>query len=342
MTCFYEDTNRLVCLRHPEWAIDSVIGRTLYPSEAIVVTGFWRSGTTWLLQSIARARNAKPILEPLYSEFAPYRTSVLSSTYGLDLRRSFRIPLMPYADKHFEKGSPLRAYIRRALVSSISGVYPRTPRYDAENKLGINGTWGKIAHRLREAMRTRVAVKFTRAHFLIPAIRNEFGPTILHIRRDPRAVVASILRTNWQWPADLSLVEQLLEVGDGREQLFREDADALRKLNRRGIAARLTGYWVCVERYVRQLEDEGMVIPVRYERLVRHGADYLARVLPEETETTKDFLAEESASTQSERKDVSREKRLYGWKNELSSRNIEQVNRALDVLGSDFHDEYGM
>jgi hypothetical protein len=333
MTARWIDMDWTTAARHPEWWIDVLVGHTLEPSDAVVVSGFWRSGTTWLQQSISQATQAKTVLEPLYSEFEPYRRAVLDQTYGSLPSRSFRIPFMPYTGNDLDGEDLLRGYLHQALVSTILGVHVRTARYDTEDKHQLNGDLRKISHRLRDASRSKVVVKFTRAHLLLTAIHHEFNSTVLHIRRDPRAVVASILRTHWDWPADLSLVEQLLEVQDGRDQLFQGEADALRELDRRGVAARLAGYWVCVERCVKKLEEENRVISVSYEELVRRGEDYLESILPAGMKAGRNVLSEESASTQPERKGASESERLYGWRKELSDQDIEQINHALDVLG---------
>ncbi len=50
--------------RHPEWGLDLCAAPFVDPSEAVVVTGFWRSGTTWLQQTLARLHNAKTVFEP--------------------------------------------------------------------------------------------------------------------------------------------------------------------------------------------------------------------------------------------------------------------------------------
>jgi hypothetical protein len=57
-------------------------------------------------------------------------------------------------------------------------------------------------------------------------------------------------------------------------------------------------------------------------------------------EAVRNVLSEESASTQSERKGASDEERLYGWRKELSDQEIEQINYALDMLESEYHNGY--
>jgi hypothetical protein len=46
---------------------------------------------------------------------------------------------------------------------------------------------------MRESFQTNVVVKLVRSQFLIPGMKDQFSPTLLNVRRDPRAVIASLL-----------------------------------------------------------------------------------------------------------------------------------------------------
>jgi len=319
-------------MKKAEYYIDVLVSLGVSPEDSTVVSGFWRSGTTWLQQSVAKLLNAKSVLEPLYPALEPYREAVLSRSKWTRDQRVSEIPFMPYS-RNLKRDDALCEYLRRSLVSSLPGVHVRTARYDAERNENIRSVIDKVTHRGQRALRTKVVVKFTRAHLLLQQLRSHFGGTILHIRRDPRAVIASILRTHWTWPSDFSLVAHLLQIDDGRRDFFSDQAGHLREIDAMGVPARLAAYWACVEQHVQRLEQEGTVNPVRYERLLEERESYLKQLIPGVPQGSGGMLYGDSASTQEERRESSIGKRLHGWKSELSSEELDEINYVLDVFG---------
>lgn len=327
--------NFFVRLRHPEWWMDSIVGSVLSSENAVVVTGFWRSGTTWLQQSLANAFHAKSVLEPLYPRFPLFRDDVLPSVKPSTGDDFSLLAFVPFVEESLDVSYPLEAYLERALTSSLPGVYVRTTRYDSEKKDGRESLPEKVGYRIRDALKTRVVVKFTRAHLLLPEIRRLFGPTVLHIRRDPRAVWSSLKRTGWEWPREFSLATHLLELDDGRRALFDDQSELIREIDRMGPAARIGGYWACLEQEVqRYKENGGNFSIVTYKQLCLEGTDHLAEVLSQShTDPSTSFeLNRNSYSTQRSRENASLQQRVYGWKNELPRAEVRDIEQALKKL----------
>lgn len=335
MSAEFWDSDLAVKIRHPEWFVDRAVGKFLSPEDAVVITGFWRSGTTWLQQSIARSLNAKTVLEPLYSEFDPYG-SILSQVYEPDLSRSFRIPFMPYCGERFENRDLLKEYVHQSLVSSLPGIHVRKLRYNAERtREVVRGAYSKLNYRLRDSMKTRVVVKFTRAHLLLPAISSCFNPIVLHIRRDPRAVLSSIRQTEWSWQEEIQLKDQLFEINDGRQDIFRTYSEAIYDVESMSSAAKIAAYWICLENYVQDVaEENSRLVMLNYERLCTEGNSYLASQLRNSgvngPVSSIQLLERDSATTQSERKGTSVQERIHGWCNELSVSDREEVEFVLN------------
>ena len=324
--------------RHPEWWIDMLVGYALKPSDAVVVSGFWRSGTTWLQQVIARTLNAKVILEPLRYSVDAYRP-VLDALGVADRSPVYLDPLVPYAGSSFERHPKLKQYVRSALVSAIPGLPVRLPRFTMRKQAAVapRGRWSRSAHRIAEAFRPRVVVKFTRAHLLLHAIANDFGPRIVHVRRDPRAVVHSFRRIGWTWPQSFSLVDHLLEPDDGRAAVFREQSDLLRTLDTEPPHVRIAAYWGLLETQAQQAIDARGLPCFRYRDLVKDGTDmarrHLAPLIGPDIDAA--FFRQESWSSMSKPGEKSIEDRLYGWKDRLSSTEIADIESAVHRVGAD-------
>jgi hypothetical protein len=233
--------------RHPEWLIDAVLGAHLSPSKAIVVTGFWRSGTTWLLEALTRSVDGKAVFEPLYPDIGGYSSVSTEYYHGEDKTAS---GFMPYLSRSLDECSSLRQHLVRSLTGAAPGVFVRSARVSIRENGGRGSSWklAEAKERVADALRTQVATKFTRAHLILPLLQSEFGVTVFHIRRDPRAVVESLVRQDWSgWVHYISLSEYLLEPDDGRAGVFSQWAKDIHWCDQESGIAPLAGYWALTE-----------------------------------------------------------------------------------------------
>ncbi|MCS3672412.1 hypothetical protein GGQ21_003082 [Salinibacter ruber] len=306
-------------------------GGGLCPSEAVVITGFWRSGTTWLLEALSRSLDAKAVFEPLYPDTTGYSRIPSKHYHGSEEAIG---GFMPFAPSHLADGPKLKRHLIRSLTSAVPGVFVRSARFNIRENEGRNYSCyiAALKERLADALRSRVVVKFTRAHLILPSLQSAFDPTVFHIRRDPRAVVESLIRKEWAgWIHDMSLAEYLLAPEDGRSDVFNRWADEIHQCDQQGGVAPVAGYWALAEWYVEEFAD-GQRVNVSFEELCRDGNEHLnANGHGADIQVSSSTLQGESRTS---KKQKTVEDRIYGWSKRLSSgarRTIETVVRRFGM-----------
>jgi hypothetical protein len=169
---------------------------------------------------------------------------------------------------------------------------------------------------------------------------------IIHVSRDPRGVVASVMQTGWDWLFDhLRLAEQLLEPLDGRAQAFERWRDAIEEYDRQDKVVRLAAYWAITERYLRDSlqagggDAAGRCLFLSYEDLCRKREGFLLETVARlgfsaPASGRRAVLDQESLSTSESRRGASLEDRILGWRNQLSASQcsvIADIARRFDL-----------
>lgn len=140
-----------------------------------LISGFYRSGTTWVQEVAAGALKAKTIFEP----FAPFNRP----PYTKRLQTQQKGPFFPTHPDFFTKAD--LAYLDRAFHGFCLCNFSYVTRY-----------------KLREAFRTQTLVKVIRGHFILPFLSERYHVPVIHIRRHPLAVVNSLQYVKWAWSFD--------------------------------------------------------------------------------------------------------------------------------------------
>lgn len=321
-------------IKHPEWLVDAAIGSMLKASDAIVCTGFWQSGTTWLLESIAKATSSKSVFEPLLPHVGAYEEAFLERYQPHELHGSVKPGgLMPYCSKSFSEFPELRKYLQHALTGRIPGHFTRQVR--PSKKKGLNTNWRavRLIYRMQDALQTRIVVKMVRAHLILPLIISEFSPRVIHLRRDPRAVVTSYQRQSWtEWLRSAKLRDLFLTPDDGRREIYLEYEGEIDKADELGYLARIAGFWCLSEKAVDQYMDK--IVLVRYESIVRHLDSYMNKVIPENFGVyfrTEDLSEESGTSNRS--KGITIEERLQSWNRELNRDQVKLIEDVVTMFG---------
>lgn len=287
------------------------------------------------MESLSRSLNAKSMFEPLLPHISGYER-YFEQRYDLSDRVKLG-GLMPYCSHSLSQFPELKEHLRRALTGALPGHFVRMARSSIRQKRGVASDWRfkRLFHRLQDSVRRRVVVKFVRAQLILPVLISEFAPIVIHVRRDPRSVVASYTRQNWtDWLRSSSLEDLLLTPDDGRRNLFSKWAPQIQRCDELGYLSRVAGYWCLTERFIDQLEAN--FILARYEELCTGLDEYLNQLLPKDSEVSvkrEHFFGESHTSNRVS--DQRLESRIFGWKEELSKSDIKEVEGTVRLFGMD-------
>lgn len=292
------------------------------PSQTLVVSGFWRSGTTWLEEALREILHAKTLFEPcdpLAREMEP-----VHARDGVDAKSfEFLRLYMPFCRSETLDSPPLREMFRRALRSQSWGSWLR-----------------RFRKGLSESLRPRLVVKFVRAQLCLRSAQNTFGMPVLHVYRDPRAVVASVRKTRWHWLFDhLSLQEQLLAPRDGRAAHFERWRDEILEYDRGDEVTRLAAYWALSEDFVRETykDNPERFVCIGYESLVRGREGLFAELLEKlRLRPWRESFAvseRDSTTTSQAQRGLPVGERVSGWRKVLSVAEIRMIESVMRRFG---------
>ncbi|MGF1571290.1 MAG: hypothetical protein ACFCVD_24980 [Nodosilinea sp.] len=242
--------------------------------DSVIVNGFWRSGTTWIMELAAEMLKAKTVFEP-FNPPPPETATVEKSPIGKCLPEiqpprqdyAFVCGLMPYVADRLDPESRLAMVVEQALRGRLK-----------RRKLGKKT--------LQECLRPRVVTKFTRGSLCLRPIQDAFAVPVLHVIRDPRAVIASIKHLddgNFAWGTfnNFPLKQHLLGIPDGRVDYFTRWAEDIEMFNQATDYHRLAAYYCLTERYFLDSFHQAQhpFTTIRFEAISLSEAGLLRRAL---------------------------------------------------------------
>ncbi len=266
-------------------------------SEAILMVGSARSGTTWLMNVLSSARGIQPIFEPLYPPYSP----AVRELAGWDARD-------PYLRGHY-----LRPH----------GAYPGWAEFLGRVLTGRERNYWTDFERT-SLLPDRFLIKLIRANLMVGYIAEAFRPAIVYTIRHPCAVVRS--RLGLSWHAD---VADLLDQPELVEDHLAPFADFIsRERDLLGAHA----VWWAVENMVasrqlagrphyRLIYEEAALRPIE---TARRLAEWLDLELPRNLDTVTGRI---SRVTRKKHLRLTTPERLSLWQKELSA---EEQARILD------------
>jgi hypothetical protein len=319
---------------HPERIIDRAVAPFLDPSSAVLVTGFWRSGTTWLQQILAGGLRAKSVFEPFYHRLEEYRNTLVGGFSPLYSSSEYLAMLMPYSESRIDSSLPMYRYLRTALTGGTPSSWVRRVRF---RRRGIEGRHGRgryrdALERIKDAFRRRVVVKSVRSHLLVSAIQQTFNPLTVHIWRDPRSIVASFHRKGWmeqKWVNELSLVNQLLRPADGRGAFFERWEGTIRRYEEKSATHRLAAYWSLCEKFLVGANEHSRITEVSYRQIYLKGSTLLERTLPLNFQADPSPYAQASSALSEQQ---TKKERLERWR-EMDDGQIKAVESVCQDFG---------
>ena len=301
--------------------LDRLLSYRVNPANTVVISGFRRSGTTWLQQSLATILQAKTIFEPL-NPLNPEVPKMYKTWPVTHKQAGFLELYMPYWAVSGETNSPpphenFPGHIKKALTGNLCS------------------RWARHVHQPNTLLKNQIILKFTRGQLCIRGIHNHFGCPTIHLTRDPRAVLASLKMVGWDGIFDeLCLQHQLLDQADGRATYFDQWRDLILDYDQRDKMSKIAAYWALSENFVRSSFADQPIRNCRisYEDLVRQP-NLVYKIL----DTIKvdyphqgslDFMRDDSRTTAEQRHGISVEERIFGWRKKLSATEIALINLA--------------
>lgn len=238
------------------------------PEKPVIVTGFWRSGTTFLQDLLTQAYHAKPVFEPLHISSRRYEEFIRNVLPRDTDPKPFANFFMPFPEADDAEIKPLTELLDGTLSGRFSTKWTCHTRNNLARRMGY-GELRRIYTKAKISLRRRLVVKFVRAHLLIPWMHYRYEFPIIHIRRDPRSVALSFEKANWTYPGgidDIDIDALLNAPNDGRRESFGDYAKLIKGKSQAGSIERFSLYWGLCEKFVETYKDFCHII--RYEDLV--------------------------------------------------------------------------
>lgn len=300
--------------------LDRFQARYSAPVPLLFLSGFWRSGTTWLQEVLARTTHAKTIFEPFSPLNENYRILITHLT-GQSSESAIQT-FFPNL-QHPETANVLMPYLAMALEGHCHGRYAILLR-----------------DTITEGLRSRVIVKCVRSAISLPVIHRTFDVPVVHIRRNPCAVVASLAKTGWSWDFNkVTLRELITNRKDDFTWTCLANPEAIPKYDSRGAVSRIASYWAITERHAyHSLLEQSWAFNLEYETLVHQPQgqlDEIHKFLGLKRIGAPRFELN-AKLTNKARRELSGKQRSNDWKTRLSKSDIRQVCEAVE----EFFPEY--
>ncbi len=294
--------------------IDEAMGRLRLAEPKLLVSGFWRSGTTWLQESLACAIGGKTVFEPL-APMEPRRRAALTHLPPDDPEDLCQATIPgPQA-----QASGFWADLDRACTGRSASPYGLSCRRS-----------------VGESFRRAIVVKDVRLQANLAAFHHRYRAPVVHMRRHPYGVVASLAAADWHWsfaraPLALLLPRLSTALSDAeRTVALRFDVDTL---------SRTAAMWAITERLaMAALRGQPWGVALRYERFVAQPDAMLSRVLERldlKRRRPVDFSAP-SVSVDPEAFAAYRSPPLERWNELLSRAEIDRVEAVVDAIYPDW------
>jgi hypothetical protein len=288
-------------------------------SKTVIINGFWRSGTTLLQTKICKSVKGKSVFEPFGPDVINDPIYLNSKLVKSNLPRNFHNSFMPFSSMKNES-LEFEIFILKCFNANIKSAVVR-----------------RLRKSIKSSFYKTVVCKFVRGHLLLPYLLNK-NPNmpVIHIYRNPKAVLASITRKGWgYWFKDFYLKDQLIEIDDERKVYFNQYKDLIQKYDNKDVHSRICAFWCLVERYIHdKCVPYSNFLYVSYEELITNDFEpikvFLAKFDLNWYNNSVENLS--SVTTNKNRKFMSKEEKRDSWKKELDV----ETQLKIDLILNDF------
>jgi len=303
--------------------IDKILNVGIKHSNSVLVNGFWRSGTTFLMEMLSKKLGAKYVFEPLDTSAELLTTQQIIFSYYSSFESTESKVFFPFSENHIERTSSLFKTLNHSLRGDVYGK-----RITPINKA------------LNDVLKRKIVLKSVRCHLALNGISNTFNIPVIIIHRDPRSVLASLKRNDWggKWIKSLSLKNELLSKNDGRIKYFQQMKDLISYYDRFPKYKRAIAYWGFITKYIVDLKNEDF-IQIDYNSFAEKPNEILNKIFMARQHfkifrNYKEYVPNnfESFTTNEKRFGLDLNSRLFSWKNELSLKEINFVEEMVRKL----------
>ncbi len=304
----------------------------------IIIAGSGRSGTTWVLDAIARENNHRTIFEPLNPDGVP-SAKPLANRYVRD-------------DSDFPE---LKRFMDKVFSGSLKSLWanyrirPDRLRLNMDKSEPLRQKLGALKYNYKmlatnyfkyhKGKSKSIAVKFIRANLMLGWLSANYGAKILLVVRHPGAVIASKIRLGgpiWRY-------EPVLKQYCQDQQLVRDYLHKFKKTLARSLSP-VEGHAVvwCIENALQtcNAERSGQTV-VFYEDLLMNSDTEWRRIissldlmhLPE-----KETLAQPSQQVSKEMRNKTFDSRqVRKWMNDFSKKQLIEIDEILKIFDVSFY-----
>lgn len=305
--------SNLLLSKTPHWLVDRAFNAAVGSEPILFVSGFWRSGTTWIQEHLAATLQAKTVFEPLSTAIAPWNDILKREGITNANLREALIPGVALP------GSPIWVHFDR----TVSGATSCTSSTRARRSLG-------------ESLKKKTIVKDVRMQLNLSAIHLRYSIPIVHIRRHPCAVVSSLLDApSNSWKLDFSNIRlaHLFREQMGPRELVSGitinhvdfDDDAL---------SRIACYWALTEKWIDDtLSGKPWARIIDYERMVSNPlaiSELCASIALQPVRSVS--LDVDSSTTFKSVRGTPTRNRISAWRKRMSTKDIERVLNIVSFI----------
>lgn len=232
----------------------------LSQQRPIVISGFGRSGTTWLADIVSKSTDGVVLFEPLHPLRAPepLREFAYKSFVDDSMREHYSRCIRRLMNKHMQCGWLVRSYL--------------TDHWFAASEEQVNSAY---------ASSDIVGYKVIRAHFLMDGILDSDSTRVVHIERDPCAVICSIKTRNFWELGWTDTRDAIIRGGLAHPSLTHGERQRIRRVLEGSLSyeQHIAVLWFIVKLVSDKLAWRHNFLKVRFEDLCRHPLTVATQIL---------------------------------------------------------------
>ena len=304
--------------------LEGTISPPVESKKIVIIIGFWRSGTTYLLESLQKLTNSRICFEPL-QDIALKENKL--NYQGFEFK---------FKQKSINQFYPV---VNPTLESSEYDVF-----FDDLFHGKISSGYTRRTQPLRALMSNRLLIKMVRANLIAAYLHKKYNLKTIFIIRNPAGVVSSIVRKKGGTKAikaclaNNGFIDYLVDSINEETSFLKGKLGVVERYRGDDIG-RITLAW-CLLNYIplKQIES-GVFSPqvVRYEDLGSNPIQVLSQLTDVDLDPSK--IQFNSSTTKKERRENNKI-RVNSWKTELSETQLDLIFRIVNEFDKGLFSPY--